>query len=314
MSSHRKTVSVVITCYNQGQFVSEAINSVIAQKTDHDIEIIVVDDGSKDDTAQAIKQFNDVHYIQQKNQGVVAARNHGLGQAKGNYIIFLDGDDRLLPDALQIGVTDLEAHPQCAFVYGRCRLIDSLGAEISIPHIPFVEKNHYAQLLRENFIWMPAVVMYRRSVFESVGGFNPTANHSSDYELYLRITRKFPVHCHSKVVADYRHHRDNVTHNSALLLSSTIGTHRTQWKYVKGNKELEEHYQRGLKFWREFYGERTAEKIRRRMRSHRELRQAASDALILLQYSPRILARHLMCKLRRVLTLHKKEHLTEEKF
>src|SRR5215210_2105808 len=93
-------VSVIIPCYNQAHFLGEAIESVLGQSYPN-FEIVVVDDGSPDDTAEVAARYPEVRYICQDNQGLSAARNTGLGQSEGEYVVFLDADDRLLPEALE---------------------------------------------------------------------------------------------------------------------------------------------------------------------------------------------------------------------
>ncbi len=121
--SRTKTlVSVVIPCYNQSNFLGEAIESVLAQTYRH-FEIIVIDDGSPDNTAEVAVRYPDVRYIRQENQGLSGARNTGFRESQGKYLVFLDADDRLLPGALQAGINCLHIHPECAFVSGHHRYI-----------------------------------------------------------------------------------------------------------------------------------------------------------------------------------------------
>src|SRR3712207_5573157 len=115
-------VSVVIPCYKQAHFLGEAIESVLAQSYPH-FEVVVVDDGSTDNTSEVAARYPGVRCVRQDNQGLAAARNSGLAHSKGEYLLFLDADDRLLPHALEVGVERLEAHPECAFVSGRYRNI-----------------------------------------------------------------------------------------------------------------------------------------------------------------------------------------------
>src|SRR5918995_6377717 len=111
-------VSVVIPCYNQAHFLGEAIVSVLAQSYPR-FEIIVVDDGSTDDTPEVAARYPGVRYVYQNNQGVSAARNSGLARSEGEYVVFLDADDRLLPEALETGLKCLKTHSGCAFASGR---------------------------------------------------------------------------------------------------------------------------------------------------------------------------------------------------
>src|SRR5215207_11289555 len=165
-------VSVVIPCYNQAHFLGEAIESVLSQSYPN-FEIIVVDDGSPDDTAEVAARYPEVRYVRQDNQGVSVARNSGLARSGGAYIVFLDADDRLLPGALEVGVRELEAHPECALVFGYSNHMAANGTPL-FSYRPHVEGDHYLELLRYNYISPSAVAMYRRDVFDSVGGFDPS--------------------------------------------------------------------------------------------------------------------------------------------
>src|ERR671910_2706788 len=126
-------VSVVIPCYNQADFLGEAIESVLSQSYQA-FEVIVVDDGSTDDTKEVASAYaledSRVRLVRQQNRGLAGARNRGLAESRGEYVVFLDSDDRLLGEALEVGVRELESHPECAFVAGRCRFIAADGSPI----------------------------------------------------------------------------------------------------------------------------------------------------------------------------------------
>src|SRR3712207_793010 len=168
-------VSVVIPCYNQAHFLGEAIESVLAQSYPN-FEIIVVDDGSPDNTSEVARSYPEVRLVRQENQGLSGARNAGLACSEGEYVVFLDADDRLLPEALETHLKYLEAHPERAFVSGTSRYIAADGSPLPTPpRLPprlHVEGDHYLVLLHRCYIWPPAVVMYRRAVLETVGGFD----------------------------------------------------------------------------------------------------------------------------------------------
>src|SRR5713101_1476950 len=155
-------VSVIIPCYNQAHFLHEAIQSALAQTYSHR-EIFVVDDGSTDNTAEVTAGFAGIRYTRQENSGVSAARNSGLKESRGEYLVFLDADDRLLPEALEVGVNCLHQHPDCAFASGHCRLITAAGWVLAKPEQLHVVRDHYLELLRDNYIWCPGSVIYRRS-------------------------------------------------------------------------------------------------------------------------------------------------------
>ncbi|MCA1616983.1 MAG: glycosyltransferase family 2 protein [Acidobacteria bacterium] len=111
--------SVIIICYNQARFLGEAIESVLRQTYKH-YEIVVMDDGSTDDPAAVAARYPGVRFFTQPNQGTAGAtRNSGFRKSRGEYLVFLDADDRLLPNALGVGVAGLTGHPECGFAVGR---------------------------------------------------------------------------------------------------------------------------------------------------------------------------------------------------
>ena len=246
-------VSVVIPCFNHAQFLGDAIESVLAQ-TYSNFEIVLVDDGSTDDTAEVAKRYPRVKYVRQQNAGRSAARNTGLRQSRGEFVAFLDADDRLLAHALQTGFDSLAEHPECAFVSGHCRVIDTSGSVLAAPRQRCVERDHYIELLGGGtYIWCPASVLYRRRVFDFVHGFDPAMVPVEDYDLYLRITKDFPVHCHAQVIAEYRQHGANTSRNLAVMQKAALAAHCAQWDYAKANKRYREAYAAGERFWREQY-------------------------------------------------------------
>jgi glycosyltransferase involved in cell wall biosynthesis len=277
-------VSVVIPCYNQAHFLGEAIESVLAQSYPR-FEIVVVDDGSTDDTTEVARRYHAVRCVSQANQGLSAARNSGLTHSEGEYVVFLDADDRLLPGALEAGLECLKANPECAFAFGRYRIIAGDGSFLKPQRERVVDGDSYAALLRRNYVGVPAAVIYRRAVFASVGDFDTSAIASEDTEMYLRITKRFPVCSHEKVVAEYRWHGATITSNAALMLSTSLAVLRKQRKYVKGNKQYEEAYGEGIRSRRGAHGDRLAEEVRNHLRGC-EWKQALRGILVLLRYYP----------------------------
>jgi hypothetical protein len=198
----------------------------------------------------------------------------------------LDADDRLLPGALEVGVRELEAHPECAFAFGYHDNIAIDGSPLATSHPPHDERDQYLALLHRCYIRMHAV-MYRRSVFESVGGFDTSLSASEDYDMYLRIAREYPVHHHGEVVAEYRRrHGANMTGNPALILSTSVRVHRSQRRHVRGHKQYREAYEAGLRRRQWTHGDRVVGEVRAHLREH-NWNRALRGALILLRYYPR---------------------------
>jgi glycosyltransferase involved in cell wall biosynthesis len=288
IKKNRPLVSVIIPCYNQGHYLGETIESVLGQ-THQNFEIVVVDDGSTDNTSEVASGYAQVKLLHQQNQGRPAVgRNNGFRESAGEYIVFLDSDDRLTPDALEVGLKHLVDYPERAFVSGHARFIDAEGASLPTEQRACVERDHYEALLKENYIWTPGTVMFRRSALERAGSFNPSLRMkgSEDYDLYLRLARESPVYCHDCQVVEYRQHGSSLSRNSATMLKATLTVHRVQWPFVKGNKRYEEAYRKGRTFYQRYYGGRLVNEVRARVRQRRELKKVARDLLILLRYHP----------------------------
>ncbi|HEX6457212.1 MAG TPA: glycosyltransferase [Solirubrobacterales bacterium] len=229
-------VSVVIPCWNQAGYLGEAIESVLAQRYP-ELELTVVDDGSEDNSFEVAARYPGVRRLRQANSGVAAARNRGLAESSGEYVVFLDADDRLLPNALEVGMGELLAAPEAAFAAGRPRDIGRTGRVIREAAQPLVSRDHYLKLLEECFIWSGSSVVYRRAPLEAVGAFNEERAAADDYELYLELAREFPVVCHDTVVTEYRRHGSNTTRNAGLVLSSQIQVLNGQRRRLRSGEE-----------------------------------------------------------------------------
>jgi glycosyltransferase involved in cell wall biosynthesis len=250
-SSNQEVVSVIIPCYNHAHFLGEAIASVINQTYPH-IEVIVVDDGSTDDTAQIAKAYPNIHYVRQNNFGVSRSRNVGLSYSKGTYIIFLDADDSLFPDAIDMGLRVLASRNDCALAFG---LFVNVGIRQETQKLSRETNYGYKELLQRNVIGNPGSVLYRRWVFTAIGGFDEANSPAADYDLYLRVARQFPILCHHHPVVKYRRHGANMSNNSRMMLASTVTVLKKQLRHVEGNQELLAAYDMGLQHWKRYYAE-----------------------------------------------------------
>jgi glycosyltransferase involved in cell wall biosynthesis len=283
-STGHSLVSVVIPSYNQAYFLHEAIESVLAQTYPH-LEVVVVDDGSTDNTVEVASRYPGVKYIRQENRGLAGARNTGIRHSTGQYLIFLDADDRLTPNALESGLACFEAHPESAFVWGRCRFVALDGAVLGDDLGFTVESDHYAAMLRRSYIPMHATVMFRRTVFEAVGPYDISLKVCEDYDLYLRITRAFPISCHEAVVAEYRQYGASMSRNASLMLKVVLAVLRSQRKHL-ASEHYREAYKAGIAFWTNLFGEPLADQVRTDIR-RKQWRAAMAKLTVLLQFYPR---------------------------
>lgn len=253
-------ISVVIPTYNHARFLPDAIQSVM-QQTYRPVEIIVVDDGSTDDTQEVVRPFRTVRYVKQRNSGVTAARNVGLHLSSGSYVVFLDADDRLLAGALDIGIRSLSANPDCALTFGTFYMIDGEGRKRGISHPLSQRRYGYRDFLEQNFIGNPGVALYRKDALAAVDGFDSANQAAGDYDLYLRITHAFPVACHTEPVLEYRRHGSNMSNDPATMLPACLNALRKQLPVVKGDASLEAALKRGTTYWKNYYGERLVMKM-----------------------------------------------------
>jgi glycosyltransferase involved in cell wall biosynthesis len=283
-------VSVVIPCYQQAHFLAGAIESVFAQ-TYHHVQVIVVDDGSPDETREVVARYPRVHYVRQRNKGLSAARNAGLARCLGTYVCFLDADDRLTPVALASGVRELAAHPECAFVAGEHRLIDAQGALVQTAPRQAVTRDHYLELLKDNFIWCPATVLYRRNIFQAVEGFDTSLKAAEDYDMYLRLALAFPVRTHRETVAEYRFHSSGMSRNSARMLKFTVKVLRAQRRRVRGTPALEAACRSGIAAYQMLYGTPLIQDIAVHLRRH-HWTELLPESVVALHYHPRAFAAH----------------------
>jgi glycosyltransferase involved in cell wall biosynthesis len=291
-------VSIIIPCFNHARFLSEAIESALAQ-TLAPLEVIVVDDGSTDDSADVASRYP-VKLVRQGNAGLAAARNAGLAVSRGAIVIFLDADDRLRPEAASAGASALRATPAAALAVGRCLLIDEHGRSLATNQ-PRVTGRFYEELLRQNYIWTPALAAFRRTALDEVGAFDSTVNPSADYDLYLRLARRYDFAPHDTLVAEYRQHSASMSRDPVLMLDTTLEVLRRQRQHARRDAATRQAYRAGDRHWREWYGDHLVQRFRTAIRSRGGQADAVRYVWHLTRLYPRGVVRHLARKARRVL-------------
>jgi glycosyltransferase involved in cell wall biosynthesis len=290
--------SVVIPCFNQAAFVGQAIESALAQ-TARPTEVIVVDDGSTDSPADVVSRYPAVRSIRQSNGGVAAARNAGLVAARGDFVVFLDADDELLPDAVEIGTDALRRHPEAAAAAGRALPIDADGRSLAAvwPSPQRDDSARYTELFRGNFIWTPGTAIFRRALALKAGGFDSRWNGAADYALYLQLAAEWAIHWHGRPVVRYRQHPDSMSCDDAAMLRDTLAVMREQRGRLKSTEDWRA-WHAGVAGWREWYGSRLVERCADDFR-HGAWSGVVARSMDLLAVHPAALARRLRDRLAR---------------
>jgi len=219
-------VSAIITAYNGAAFVADAIESILAQTRPVD-EIVVVDDGSTDNTAEIVEFYRafGVRCIRQENRGLPRARNRGILETTGDLIAFLDCDDAWLPDKNALQVDYLAAHPEAAIVSGHAwwwdpttdrRWIERMGARRSkLPR----------EIMVYNCVGNASGTLIRRRIFEEVGLFDPAQIWAEDWELWMRVASRGEIGFIDSPLITYR-------------VVPTSLTHQRPWERVSGYFQL----------------------------------------------------------------------------
>ena len=215
-------VSIIIPTYNRGKYITYALESVLSQ-TFHDHEIIVIDDGSTDNTQEILKKFEGkIISICQKNQGISNTRNRGIKEAKGKYIAFLDSDDYWTPAKLEEQVKILDHSPKVGIVYARMPIVNDQGEKIGMKPAGVSGKN-FKELLE---VWgdIPtSTVMTRKECFEKVGLFDPPLEPMEDIDMWIRIAQFYDLYeIENKVLAYYRRHEEQVTKRKTKVYQGLV--------------------------------------------------------------------------------------------
>jgi glycosyltransferase involved in cell wall biosynthesis len=196
--SDSSRVSVLIPTYNRAQFLGESVRSVLGQ-TVPPLEVLIIDDGSTDDTAKVARGFGDtIRYIHKENGGKSTAINLGLQNIQGEFVWVMDDDDVALPDALERHLAALAANPGAGFSYsgyilGSTRPDGTLAPGEERPLPQFDEQDFLLRLMERNFIRGSPAMLVRSACFREVGNYDTALIRSQDYEMTLRLAERFPA-------------------------------------------------------------------------------------------------------------------------
>jgi glycosyltransferase involved in cell wall biosynthesis len=206
-------LSVVMSIYNAGGFLKEAVNSVLAQ-TFEDFEFIIIDDGSSDDSLAALRQIRDsrLRILTQPNRGLIASLNRGIEEASGQYIARMDADDRCEPDRFEIQVRYLDRHPQIALLGGAIATMDEMGNALApCVRFPATHEQIWAGLGRRPWVFCHPAVMYRRAAAMDVGMYRRDFAHAEDVEFFARLMTRYRAANLPDVLLHYRICRGGVS-------------------------------------------------------------------------------------------------------
>jgi len=241
MTRKSPEVSVIIPTYNRGHLLGRAIQSVINQ-TYHDFEVIIIDDGSADNTKQVVKSFKDerIVYIRRDiNRGAAAARNIGIKKARGEYIAFQDSDDEWLPEKLekQIWVFN-NTPPEVGVVYtGFYKLKDNKKSYIPSVEIIHKEGDIFYSILKGNFVGTPAALV-KRECFETAGMFDEKFPSLEDWELFIRISKYYHFQCIDKPLVISYCQQESISADQNALVRAYELILIKHFEDIKNSREL----------------------------------------------------------------------------
>jgi len=215
-------VSVIIPSYNSAKYLTDAVDSVLSQ-TLRDYEVLVIDDGSTDDTESVMSRYGEpVRYIRQRNRGVGAARNRGIKESGGRYVAFLDADDTWHQDKLRRQVTALREDRDYRACYTAFIVVDTDLTPLNVARSRRRAAGLEDLLLRGNVIGSICSVICERSLFETTGDFDPTLSQCADWDMWVRMSVLTDFLYLDLPLVTYRQHATNMSRNASLLEKDSL--------------------------------------------------------------------------------------------
>lgn len=240
-------VSIVMPAFNVERFIADSINSVLSQDF-ADFELIIINDGSTDNTEDIVNQFNDPrirYYRNDGNKGLFYTRNKGLELARGNYISMLDSDDIALPGKFSVQMEYLKNNPSIKLLGGGAFLIDGSGNKISGSYIQKAPSEAIPSILLFNNYFIQSTIIFARDILDKYT-YRIEYPPSEDYDLWSRIALDFPTFNLNKPLILYRIHASSVSHTKRDVQIKGIKLiHKNQLNWLNihpSDEELELHY------------------------------------------------------------------------
>lgn len=217
-------VSIIAPCYNAERYLKAAIESIFAQDYEN-FEVIIVDDGSTDNSIEMLKALQSTYSFQlyqQVNQGVSAALNHGLRYARGEYVATPDLDDIMLPSSVSTRARYLDEHPSVGCVGALITYMDSDGNDTKSQSRSTVEYLDFDTILRKAVVVGAPVSLYRMQALKDANGYDPQIR-VQDFQITLRIAAKgYDIHVLPEIVTRYRRHPNNLSRKYKVLLNADL--------------------------------------------------------------------------------------------
>jgi len=261
-------VSVIIPAYNRAYSLREAIDSVLSQSY-NDLELIVVDDGSTDETQEIVSSYiPKLAYIYQERQGVSAARNKGIACAHGDYLAFLDSDDLWLKDKLNLQMKFMESRPEALICY-----TEEIWIRKGVRVNPMKKHRKYSGMIFEHCLPLcivsPSSVLIAHSLLEKTGEFDEELEACEDYDLWLRISAQYPIYLiDTPLIVKRGGHADQLSKKIEgqdrfriralikLLEGNSLASHQRELAWKELNRKCEIYAKGCIKRGKEEEGER----------------------------------------------------------
>lgn len=212
-SCYNELISVIIPSYNSSKYILKAIESVLNQTYKH-IELIIVDDGSSDDTKEVLAKYSDkIIYYYQENRGPAAARNIGVSLSSGYYVAFLDADDYWDITKLEKSINIFNNSKDVGIVCCNLKYIDSNGNVIHLRRVGDLSSEQIKSKMYLTSLISPVTAVFKKNIFIEVGGFDQNLRYAEDWDLFFKMTRLCEIHAIDEYLSYY------VVHSNSMMRS-----------------------------------------------------------------------------------------------
>lgn len=279
-------VSIITTCFNQADVIARCLESVSSQSVPP-LECIVVDDGSTmGDVQDTVARIGNpiMRVVKQANSGVSGARNRGLSEAVGEFVLFVDGDDWLLPKALEHLGSLADSNPKAGLFFGRSQRVSRSSGE-SVGESSAVAGDFYSRMLVSCFAQHPAQVLIRRETL-SREKFRSFAYPAEDFDLYLRLLNRFPAASTDELVSCYSIHQSNISADPFLMLRAIVKIYNLHRRILPNDETLHRCFLKGRSSQRNLYMGRCLRAVFQWLKGNSSRRPKVSELALIAIHAP----------------------------